>query len=182
MKHFWSLFWNSCPWIIVVMIALLVGAVMAQPAITATENTGSDPSVVEGSSQTEETKADATESSEVTETSVTETNTTGESTSEDAVVEEMKTAVLRVTVTQIGGNNQPIKDARVIVTYDNAKEFEHKTDEQGVALLTGLPYGKVDVDVTSSGRQSDGGTVVLDGPEKTLTFQLKPRGIDDNQE
>ena len=31
-------------------------------------------------------------------------------------------------------------------------------------------------------RHSDGGTVVLDGPEKTLTFQLKPRGMDDNQE
>jgi hypothetical protein len=182
MKHFRSLFRYSCWWIIVVMTTMLVGIVMAQPADTAVDSTGSDSSVVKDSSQTEEAKADATASSEVTETSVTETGTSDESTSKDAVVEEMKTAVLRVTVTQIGGDNQPIKDARVIVTYDNAKEFELKTDEQGVALLTGLPYGKVDVDVTSSGRQSDGGTVVLDGPEKTLTFQLKPRGMDDNQE
>ena len=182
MKHFRNLVHNSCSWTIVVMTALLVGTVMAQPAVTATNNTGSDSSVVKDSSQTEETKADANASSEVTGTSATETSTTSESTREDTVVEEMKTAALRVTVTQIGGDNQPIKDARVIVTYDNAKEFEHKTDEQGVALLTGLPYGKVDVDVTSSGRQSDGGTVMLDGPEKTLTFQLKPRGMDDNQE
>jgi len=182
MKHFRNLFRYSCWWIIVVMTTMLVGTVTAEPADTAVDSTGSDPSVVKDSAQTEETKADATESSEVTGTSVTETSTTGDSTSKDAVVEEMKTVVLRVTVTQIGGDNQPIKDARVIVTYDNAKEFEHKTDEQGVALLTGLPYGKVDVDVTSSGRHSDGGTVVLDGPEKTLTFQLKPRGMDDNQE
>ena len=182
MKHFRKLFRISCSWIIVVMAALPVGTVMAQPADTATNSTGSDSSVVEDSSQMKETKAATGASSEVTETSVPETSTTDKSTSEDAVVEEMKTAVLRVTVTQIGGDNQPIKDARVIVTYDNAKEFEHKTDEQGVALLTGLPYGKVDVDVTSSGRQSDGGTVVLDGPEKTLIFQLKPRGMDDNQE
>lgn len=182
MKHFGNLFHNSCLWIIVVMTALLVGTVMAQPAVTATNNTGSDSSVVKDSSQPKETQADANASSEITGTSVTETSTTSESTREDTIVEEMKTAVLRVTVTQVGGDNQPIKDARVIVTYDNAKEFEHKTDEQGVALLTGLPYGKVDVDVTSSGRRSDGGTVVLDGPEKTLTFQLKPRGMDDNQE
>jgi len=91
--------------------------------------------------------------------------------------EVQKTAVLRVIVVQKGENNQPIKDARVIVTYDNTKEFGRKTDSAGVALLTDLPYGKVDVDVTSSGRHSDGRALVLEKPDETLTFILKHRDL-----
>jgi len=89
--------------------------------------------------------------------------------------EEKKTAILYVEVMQNGQVDQPIKDARVIITYEDATEYEQKTDASGKALLSGLPYGKVDVDVTSSGRQSDGGTFVLDEPNETLTFHLKPR-------
>ncbi|WP_455222722.1 hypothetical protein [Kaarinaea lacus] len=96
---------------------------------------------------------------------------------EDKTLQEIKTSVLQVKVFQLGGDNLPIKDARVIVTLDNAKELEYKTDDTGVALLTGLPYGKVDIDVTSSGRQSGGGTVTLDEPEETMTFHLKPRSF-----
>lgn len=88
---------------------------------------------------------------------------------------KLKTAILHVKVTQQGEGGLPIKDARVIITYDDATEYERKTDASGKAMLTGLPYGKVDVDVTSSGRQSDGGSLVLDEPKETLTFHLKPR-------
>jgi hypothetical protein len=95
----------------------------------------------------------------------------------DEIIQKIKTSVLKVTVFQLGDDNLPIKDARVIVTLENAKELEYKTDDSGVALLTGLPYGKVDIDVTSSGRQSGGGTVTLDEPQETLTFHLKPRSF-----
>jgi len=95
----------------------------------------------------------------------------------DKTIQEIKTSVLQVKVYQLGGDNLPIKDARVIVTLDNAREIEYRTDDTGVALLTGLPYGKVDIDVTSSGRQSGGGTVTLDEPQQTLTFRLKPRSF-----
>ncbi len=182
MKCYQKHFQSSCWWIVVVVVILFAGSVIAQEADTTASGTSSVQPVAEDASKNEETTTGAKMDNKDKENTATTSSVIGETTKEDAVVEAMKTAVLRVTVTQIGGDNQPIKDARVIVTYDNAKEFEHKTDEQGVALLTGLPYGKVDVDVTSSGRQSDGGTVMLDGPEKTLTFQLKPRGMDDNQE
>ena len=95
----------------------------------------------------------------------------------DEIIQKIKTSVLKVKVFQLGDDNLPIKDARVIVTLENAKELEYKTDDTGVALLTGLPYGKVDIDVTSSGRQSGGGTVTLDEPQETLTFHLKPRSF-----
>lgn len=91
------------------------------------------------------------------------------------------TTVLKVVVIQIGEGKVPIKDARVIITYGDATEFERKTDASGMAMLTGLPYGKVDVDVTSSGRQSDGGSLLLDAPSKTLTFYLKPRTAVDQE-
>ncbi|NOY62586.1 MAG: carboxypeptidase regulatory-like domain-containing protein [Gammaproteobacteria bacterium] len=86
-----------------------------------------------------------------------------------------KTAVLQVNVAQKGENGRPIKGATVIVTYKSGAEYERKTDALGSAMLPGLPYGKVDVDVTSSGRKSDGGSLILDESSVTLTFQLVPR-------
>lgn len=111
-----------------------------------------------------------------TDTTITTTTATGKPTD---INEKLKTAILQVQVVQKGEGDQPIKNARVIITYEDATEYERKTDASGKAMLTGLPYGKVDVDVTSSGRQSDGGTLVLDEPKETLTFHLKPRNHTD---
>ncbi len=90
-------------------------------------------------------------------------------------VKEKKTTALRINVMQNGGAELPLKDARVIVIHDDATEYERRTDQAGVALFPALPYGKVDVDVTSSGRESEGGNLVLDEPQEMLTFQLKIR-------
>ena len=99
---------------------------------------------------------------------------------DDVVNKVMATNVTEFIVTVIRSEDgQPIKNARVIVTYSNFKEYERRTDGAGSARLTSLPYGKVDVVVTSSGRQSDGSTLVLDEPKEILTFHLKPRAISD---
>ena len=94
---------------------------------------------------------------------------------------EKHTATLMVNVTKEGEDDFPIVGATVIVTYEDATEFERKTNASGKAMLTGLPYGKVDVDVISSGLQSGGGPFTLDDPEETLTFQLKPRPLSQQQ-
>ena len=167
-------------WLLVIMtIVLFGGPARAQATGAAVSDTPSEQSAHEGSLQSMENILASKEDDEQSGSATTETKLTGDVEEEDAAVNELKTTVLRVTVTQTGGDEQPIKDARVIVTYDNAREFELKTDEQGVALLTGLPYGKVDVDVTSSGWKSGGGKIVLDAPEKTLSFKLKPRAMDE---
>ena len=90
-------------------------------------------------------------------------------------VEMLKTSVLRISVMQSGEHAVPIKNARVIVTLGDATEYERKTDEEGIVSLSELPYGKVEVDVTSSGLQSDADTLILDEPEESLVFHLKPR-------
>ena len=90
-------------------------------------------------------------------------------------VKEIKTSVLLINVRQNGMNGLPIKNARVMVTHDGGKEYVNQTDDAGIVMLSDLPYGKIDVDVTSSGRKSDADSLVLDEPQETLTFQLKPR-------
>lgn len=162
--------WRFCLFLAI----LFAGHVLAQETETAAGAATSVETVDEGTSKNDSSKPDTVVDSKAEQESGDDA-TVKSGNEKDAVIEGLKTAILKVTVMQTDGDNSPIKDARVIVTYDSAKEFEHKTDEAGVALLTGLPYGKVDVDVTASGRQSGGGTLVLDAPEKTLTFHLKPR-------
>ena len=97
--------------------------------------------------------------------------------SENVATEEVvqSTSVLRVEVLQHGEDSRPIKNARVIITHENATEYERKTDSSGLAKLDGLPYGKIDVDVISSGRTSGGTSFVIDEPSETIKFELKPR-------
>ena len=49
--------------------------------------------------------------------------------------EDKNTTVLKVVVIQIGEETLPIKDARVIITYGDATEFERKTDSSGSVSL-----------------------------------------------
>jgi len=89
----------------------------------------------------------------------------------------IKTTSLRVIVLEPGTEKLPIDNARVTVTYENASEVERETDKHGVALLEGLPYGSVDLDVTAPGRHSAGKNVKLGEPERTLMFRLKVRSL-----
>jgi hypothetical protein len=165
MKRHWGRFLNGCVLFCALLTGAFAGNAVAEEAVTPATGSASTGPAADDSSKSVETGA-ATGKDDLGK---------DKATTESAAVEETKTTLLRVTVLQNGADNIPIKDARVIVTYEDAREFELKTDEAGVALLAGLPYGKVDVDVISSGRQSDGGTLVLDEPEKALTFRLKPR-------
>lgn len=167
MNHKWHQSLGYC----LLSLTLMNGnSVDAQEVETTTIDTVSPKTMIEESSKNNETKTDTVKSDETKAVVI-------EEVVKDAEQEEKKTAILRVNVMQFGGDNLPIKDARVIVTYDNAKVFERKTDEAGVALLDDLPYGRVDVDVTSSGRRSGGGALVLEKPEETLTFHLEPRSL-----
>ena len=159
------------------LIAASTSSGMAQEAETTSSNAASGEIVVEEAAKNTETKTSVIKEDAGNGDAATAVNVKGDDAKAGTSLEEMRTAVLRVNVMQLGEDNQPIMDARVIVTYDNGKEYEYKTNEAGVALLSGLPYGKVDVDVTSSGRQSDGGTMVLDEPEEALIFHLKPRAL-----
>ena len=168
MNHKWHQSLGYC----LLCLTLMNGnSVDAQEVETTTIDTAPPKTMTEESSKNNETKADTVKSDE------TKAVVIEEVVKDTKQEEEKKTAILRVNVMQFGGDNLPIKDARVIVTYDNAKDFERKTDEAGVALLNDLPYGRVDVDVTSSGRRSGGGALVLEKPEETLTFHLEPRSM-----
>lgn len=136
--------------VMLLLVSLFAGGVLAQPA--------------DGSAEASATSDEAAGSS--AEGGESGTSETGE---------EIKTAVLRVNVSQKGDDGLPIKNARVIVTYDEETEFERKTDDAGVAELPGLPYGQADVDVTSSGMQSAGSEITVDEPEESLDFSLEPR-------
>ncbi|WP_455208355.1 hypothetical protein [Kaarinaea lacus] len=159
------------------LVAASASSGLAQEAETTSSKEVSGGTVVEEAAKNTETKSSTIKEDAGNKGAATAVNIKDEDTKAGAALDEMRTAVLRVNVLQLGEDNQPIMDARVIVTYDNGKEYEYKTNEAGVALLSGLPYGKVDVDVTSSGRQSDGGTLVLDEPEEALIFHLKPRAL-----
>ncbi len=87
-------------------------------------------------------------------------------------------AELRVIVTQKGKNSTPIKGAKVLITYDDGSEHKGKTDKSGLLVLSDLPYGKVDLDVTSAGMQSEATEILLDKPQvEPPPFKLKPRPI-----
>ncbi len=98
----------------------------------------------------------------------------------DPVAEDDKLPVLaelHVTVTQKGDTPTQIKDAKVLITYDDGSERKGKTDKSGVVVLSDLPYGQVGVDVTSAGMQSAATEVLLDKPLVKAAFELKPRPI-----
>ncbi|WP_455218907.1 carboxypeptidase-like regulatory domain-containing protein [Kaarinaea lacus] len=124
------------------------------------------------SSENGKDKSEAVKDSTVKEDTVKDEN--AEKTDPLAVT---KTSVLQISVMQNGMNGAPIKNARVIVTHIGGKEYRDITDDSGVVMLSNLPYGKIDVDVSSAGRISGAHSLELDEPKETLTFQLKARTL-----
>lgn len=183
MRHRWSHFLTYCLLISVLMTA---GKVAAQGEKATSSGSTTTETLVENSSKSGETKSDeknkqATKDEVAKDEEATKSDVTKDETIMDKVIveiedaKEKKTSVLRIAVKQNGMNGLPIKNARVMVTHDAGKEYVVQTDEAGIGMLSDLPYGKIDVDVTSSGRKSDSDTLVLDEPQETLTFQLSPR-------
>ena len=183
MSHSWNHFLAYCLLCLVLMAA---GKVAAQGEEAASSNSTTTEKAVENSSQNGESKSDeknkqATKDDAAKGKEATKSDVTKDETVKDKVIVEIEgakeklTSVLRITVKQNGMNGLPIKNARVMVTHDAGKEYVVQTDEAGIVMLSDLPYGKIDVDVTSSGRKSDADTLVLDEPQETLTFQLSPR-------
>ena len=185
MSHSWNQFPTYCLLCSVLMLGDIVAAQGEEAAASGSTTTAE--TTVENSSTNGETKSDeknkqATKDEVAKDDEATAKSdvTKGETEKDNAIVEientnEKKTSVLRITVKQNGMNGLPIKNARVMVTHDTGKEYVVQTDEAGIAMLSDLPYGKIDVDVTSSGRKSDADTLLLDEPQETLTFQLIPR-------
>lgn len=185
MSHSWNQYLTCC---LLFSVLMITGKVAAQGEEAASRvSTTTAETTVENSSTIGETKSDE-KNKQATKDEVAkdEEATTksdvkkGETVKDNAIVEiedanEKKTSVLQIIVKQNGMNGLPIKNARVMVTHDTGKEYVAQTDEAGIAMLSDLPYGKIDVDVTSSGRKSDADTLLLDEPQETLTFQLSPR-------
>jgi phosphatidate phosphatase APP1 len=167
-------------------VLMTAGAVVAQGEQATSSGSTTTKTAVENSSKNSESKSNAknkqtTKDEVAKDEETTKSGVTKDETVKDKVIveiedaKEKKTSVLRITVKQNGMNGLPIKNARVMVTHDAGKEYVVQTDEAGIVMLSDLPYGKIDVDVTSSGRKSDADTLVLDEPQETLTFQLSPR-------
>ena len=184
MSHNWNQYLTCCLLFSVLMIA---GNVAAQGEEAASSGSTTTETTEENSSTNGETKSDEKNKQATKDEVAKDDDATTKSdvkkdemVKDNAIVEieganEKKTSVLRITVKQNGMNGLPIKNARVMVTHDAGKEYVVQTDEAGIVMLSDLPYGKIDVDVTSSGRKSDADTLVLDEPQETLTFQLSPR-------
>jgi len=157
---------------------VFAGEVVAKDKDAASSDSTTTNTAVESSSKKDETKSnviDATKDEVVEDKVVKDEAVKDNVKAEKETVKEKKTSVLRISVKQNGMNGLPINNARVMVTHDGGKEYVFQTDETGVVMLSDLPYGKIDVDVTSSGRKSDADTLLLDEPQETLTFQLSPR-------
>ena len=81
---------------------------------------------------------------------------------------------LRVTVTgQKSGTTQPVAGADVLVR-SNVGEFEEtaRTDSQGNADISDVPFGKTLIQVTAPGWNNHGHTHELNKKEQTIQVQL----------
>ena len=148
-------------------VLLFGGEVVAQHQEATSSDSTTTETAVEESSKNDETSSEA----------IKEETSKSEEKIEEEVVKEKKTSVLRIIVQQAGGNGLPIENARVMVTHDSGKEYGFQTNAAGEVTFSDLPYGKIDLDVTSSGRKSAAKKLVLDNPQETLTISLLPRTI-----
>lgn len=82
---------------------------------------------------------------------------------------------LRIHVSRADGT--PIAGAKVLVSYADGTERRAKTDDQGEARLSALPYGDIEVDVTATGMQSAAGRLTIDADSLQTGFELKPRPL-----
>jgi Carboxypeptidase regulatory-like domain len=91
------------------------------------------------------------------------------------------TATLNLTVVK-EANGKPVKNAEVVLhlldKHGNQKQdgLELKTHEDGKAATSGIPYGKVRIQVIARGFRTWGDDVEVTGPNMELTIKLqKPK-------
>jgi hypothetical protein len=93
-------------------------------------------------------------------------------------VPEQKTASINVTVIR-NANGKPVKNAEVVlhlVDYHGKPKqegLELKTHDDGKAEATGIPYGKVRIQVIAPGFRTYGEDVSIDQPNLELTIKLQ---------
>ena len=162
-------------WIHVLAFCLLCSILSVGSDVVAQlqEETSSDlattETAVEKSSKNDETNTDTDK----------EAPAKSEELIEKEAVKENKTSELLIVVQQDDINGLKIKNARVMVTLDTGKEYGFRTNEAGEVRFLDLPYGRIDIDVTSSGRKSAAEKLVLDNPQETLTIKLVLRTIEE---
>ena len=91
---------------------------------------------------------------------------------------EQKTASVNLTVVR-DANGKPVKNAEVVLhLVDNhgkqkQEGLELKTHDDGKAEATGIPYGKVRIQVIAPGFKTYGEDVTVDQPNLELTIKLQ---------
>lgn len=90
---------------------------------------------------------------------------------------------LRIEVTTL--QNRPLDQASVIVKFVEGravtklltkiiKNYEMRTNREGVVNVPALPRGKITIQVIAKGYQTYGQVIEAEEPEKTIKIQLKP--------
>jgi hypothetical protein len=91
---------------------------------------------------------------------------------------ELKTASLNMTVIR-NSSGKPVKNAEVVIhlidNHGKAKQegLELKTHDDGKAEATGIPYGKVRIQVIAPGFRTYGEDFSIDQPNHEFTIKLQ---------
>lgn len=91
---------------------------------------------------------------------------------------EQKTASVNMTVIR-NSSGKPVKNAEVVIhlidSHGKAKQegLELKTHEDGKAEATGIPYGKVRIQVIAPGFRTYGEDFSIDQPNLEFTIKLQ---------
>jgi hypothetical protein len=91
---------------------------------------------------------------------------------------EEKTASINMTVIR-NSSGKPVKNAEVVIhlvdTHGKAKQegMELKTHDDGKAEATGIPYGKVRIQVIAPGFRTYGEDFNIDQPNHEFTIKLQ---------
>lgn len=91
---------------------------------------------------------------------------------------EQKTGSVNMVVVR-DSNGKPVKNAEVVLhLIDNhgkqmQEGLELKTHDDGKAEATGIPYGKVRVQVIASGLKTYGSDVTVDQPTVEITIKMQ---------
>jgi hypothetical protein len=91
---------------------------------------------------------------------------------------ELKTASINMTVIR-NSSGKPVKNAEVVIhLVDNHGKQKHeglelKTHDDGKAEATGIPYGKVRIQVIAPGFRTYGEDFSIDQPTHEITIKLQ---------
>lgn len=95
-----------------------------------------------------------------------------------APVPEQKTASINMTVIR-DSSGKPVKNAEVVIHLvdihgkQKAEGLELKTHDDGKAEATGIPYGKVRIQVIAPGFRTYGEDFSIDQPSHEFTIKLQ---------